>query len=81
MRTVAILVVCATIALPFAASAQSADTKYCNALSAAYRNGQLAKGDSKESVAMSKCATDPASSIPVLEKSLKDNKIALPPRG
>ena len=81
MKTVGILVVCATIALPFAASAQSADTKYCDALSASYRTSGVAKGDSMEAAAMSKCASDPKGSIPVLEKSLKDNKIPVPPRG
>jgi hypothetical protein len=81
MKTVGILLACASIALPFAAFAQSADTKYCDALSAAYRTSGVSKGDSPEAVAMAKCKTDPASSIPVLEKSLKDNKVALPPRG
>jgi len=29
---------------------------------------------------MSKCATSPATSIPVLEKALTDNKVTLPSR-
>jgi hypothetical protein len=80
MKTLGVLLVCASIAAPLAVFAQSADSKYCDALSTAYRNSGVAKGDSQEAVAMSKCSSAPASSIPVLEKSLKDNKIPLPPR-
>lgn len=75
-----LLIASVALALPFAASAQTADTTYCNALSEKYRTSGANKGDSPEAVAMSKCAKDPGSAIPALEKSLKDSKIPLPPR-
>lgn len=81
MKSLITVAICAAVALPFTASAQSADAKYCDALSATYRTSGANKGDSPEAVAMSKCAKDPASAIPVLEKSLKDSKIPLPARG
>ena len=81
MKSLITVAICAAIGLPFAASAQSADTKYCNALSEKYRTSGTNKGDSPEAIAMGKCANDPASAIPVLEKSLKDAKIPLPARG
>lgn len=83
----------AAIALTLTASsiafAQSNDTKYCNALSASYdqyvessggRGGKQAPMANVET-AKSKCQSDPASAIPVLEGVLKDNKISLPSRG
>jgi hypothetical protein len=68
--------------LPFAASAEMSDTEYCNALSKLHRETvpSTATPDVTVPEAMSKCATSPASAIPVLEKSLKDNKVALPKR-
>lgn len=85
--TLAIASVSLALALPSAASAQSADSKYCSALSDKY--SQFAQDNGGKShnappadvaAAMSKCGTDPASATPVLEKVLKDNKITLPPR-
>jgi ligand-binding sensor protein len=76
------------VSLPVAASAQSADAKYCTALSDKYsryldmsskKGAQPQSLDAKASVG--KCqAGDTASSIPVLEKALKDAKLDLPPR-
>jgi hypothetical protein len=69
------------------AFAQSADSNYCNALSQSYtRYAQANDGRSHNAppadvaAAMSKCDSAPASAIPVLEKTLTDAKISLPPR-
>ena len=82
MKTVIAIVLSAGMALPFAAFAQSSDVDYCNKLSATYRSGVMANSTPQAQVpeAMSKCATSPATSIPVLEKVLTDNKVALPKR-
>jgi hypothetical protein len=58
------------------------DTEYCNALSKLYREtvASTATPDVTVPEAMSKCASSPASSIPVLEKALTDNKVTLPKR-
>jgi hypothetical protein len=73
---------------PLAAFAQSADATYCSALTAKYQsylNDTGKRGQDTPpvavSTAMSKCQSDPASSIPVLEGALKDAKLSLPPRG
>jgi len=72
-----------------AAFAQSADTKYCKALGASYETYVRSLTDQQRgaqpptaavSGAASKCDTAPGESIPVLEKALKDAKVALPPR-
>lgn len=82
MRALAAMIICASVALPLTAFAQSSDTEYCNALSKLYREvvPQTATPDVTVPEAMSKCATSPASSIPVLEKALTDNKVTLPKR-
>jgi hypothetical protein len=82
MKSVIAVVISVGIALPFAAFAQSSDVDYCNKLSATYRSGNMANSTPQAQVpeAMSKCATSPATSIPVLEKALKDNKMTLPSR-
>ena len=82
MKALATAAICAAIALPFTAFAQSADTKYCQALSESYRNtiAKTATPNNQVPVAMSKCATAPLEGIPALEKALKDGKVALPPR-
>jgi hypothetical protein len=77
-----------TLALSFATSAQSGDTKYCNDLGAAYQRytegGQAGRGyrplSADISAAMTKCQSDPSSAIPVLEKALHDAKVELPKR-
>jgi hypothetical protein len=82
MKAVIAIVISAGIALPFAAVAQSNDVEYCNKLSATYRSVVMGNATPQASVpeAMSKCATSPATSIPVLEKALTDNKVTLPSR-
>jgi hypothetical protein len=82
MRSLAAMIICASIALPFAAFAQMSDVDYCNALSKLYREvvASTATPDVTVPEAMSKCSTSPATSIPVLEKVLNDNKVTLPKR-
>ncbi len=80
-RTLASLAACAAVAVPLAAHAATSDTDYCNALSARYREyvgANRASGDVPEAIAG--CATNPTSSIPVLERALKDHKVDLPKR-
>jgi hypothetical protein len=83
LKMTAFLMLCTSLALPFAALGQSADAKYCSALIEKVRNelgGTQASGDVP--VAISKCnAGDTAAGIPILEKTLKDAKVTLPPRG
>jgi hypothetical protein len=64
------------------AFAQTTDAAYCAQLSAKYReyigSGQA---DVNASTAMAQCSSgNTAAGIPVLEKTLKDAKINLPPR-
>lgn len=82
MKSVIAVVISVGITLPFATFAQSSDVDYCNKLSATYRSGNMANSTPQAQIpeAMSKCATSPATSIPVLEKALKDNKMTLPSR-
>lgn len=83
MKALNMLIVCGSIAVPFGASAQSAaDVAYCNKLSATYRSivAPNSTPDATVPEAMSKCSSSPATSIPVLEKVLQDNKVTLPSR-
>jgi hypothetical protein len=75
------------LAVPGVASAKSNDSKYCEALAEKYdtyidTSGNM--GGRPTPVAVQKaedsCQTDPASAIPVLEKTLKDARFTLPPR-
>ncbi|HZQ00972.1 MAG TPA: hypothetical protein VFB13_15630 [Reyranella sp.] len=77
------------LALPAAALAQSnGDAAYCKALADKYQKYVGAKdfgrGSPPPNAAMSSasnnCSSDPAGSIPVLEKGLKAARIDLPPR-
>ncbi len=72
------------LALPFAASAQSDNVSYCNALAAKIRATRSSNmSNAATPVAMSQCSKGDeaaAKAIPVLEKELTDDKIALPPR-
>ena len=85
MSTIAkILIGCAAVALPFAATAQSNDVGYCQALSKTYRDtvSRTQTPNLVVPVAMSKCGTaGTADAIAVLEKALQDNRVSLPPRG
>ncbi len=65
--------------------AQSADTTYCNALSTThdrYINANTGRSNQTPNAAIERakqqCASDPAGSVPVLEKALKDAKVSLP---
>lgn len=88
MKTVTrTLLAFACVALPFAASAQSNDSKYCTALGDKYNTYVLASSGKSHNTAspdianaISKCASDPATAIPVLEKALNDAKVSLPAR-
>lgn len=71
----------AAVLMPLTAFAQSADTTYCRALAAKYR--EFNKGQDPQAnvaAAAAKCDAKPGEAIPALEKQLKDDKIALPPR-
>jgi len=75
------LIAGAAVALPVAAFAQSSDTAYCKALSEKYRDyAKSGSVDATAATAMAQCDKNPAAGIPVLEKHLKDGKVALPPR-
>ena len=81
MKSPTTFTICASLVIPFAALAQSADAKYCAALSAEYRKLNPAQSSGAEADAMAKCAAgDTATGIPILEKALKDAKVTLPPR-
>jgi hypothetical protein len=57
------------------------DTQYCKALSATYRRYRPVQVDETAAEAMARCETaDAASSIPVLENALNQQKIPLPRR-
>ena len=77
------------LALTQAALAQSSDAAYCKALSDKYQTYVAKKEQSHRGgqaplagidTAISRCQSDPAGSIPVLEKELQNNKLDLPPR-
>jgi hypothetical protein len=80
-RTLTYLVVCASLALPFAAMAAMTDAQYCEALGVEYRklNTQATSGAQADAIAQCK-AGNTAAGIPVLEKALKDGKVTLPSR-
>jgi hypothetical protein len=82
MKAVTAIVISAGIVLPFAAFAQMSDADYCNKLSSTYRSVVMGNSTPDAAVpeAMSKCSSSPATSIPILEKALKDNKVTLPTR-
>jgi hypothetical protein len=81
-------IVAVLLGVPGAVMAQSADSKYCTALSEKYDSYIETQGDKGGNptppdvvAAMGKCTSDPASAIPVLEKLLKAARFSLPPRG
>jgi hypothetical protein len=80
--------IAAVLLAPTMVSAQTADAKYCSALSEKYEAYLETAGDKGGRatpvdvvVAMDKCKSDPASAIPVLEEQLKAARLTLPPRG
>jgi len=83
MKTIhACLFACALFVLPIAASAQSADAKYCQALVDKFRDVESSNsGNTDVPLAMEACAKgDTATGIPIMEKALKARKVTLPPR-
>ncbi len=82
----AVLAAGLALGLSGAASAQSKDSAYCTELSHSYTKYVADPNSSRAptqapadvSTAQSKCASDPGSAIPVLEKALTDQKITLP---
>jgi hypothetical protein len=63
------------------AGALMSDSEYCKALSATYRRYRAGNIEEVPAVAMTKCeTTEAASAIPLLEKSLTDNRIPIPAR-
>ena len=79
-QTLTLLAVGVSLALPLSASAQpAADTAYCKKLSAVYRAYNEGNDPTNAiAVALSKCNTGAAASIPVLEKALTDDGFKLP---
>lgn len=91
IRSVAAAMV--ALVLPSAAIAQqqqplASDVNYCNTLAGLYNRyvvgysgtGSQGTPDLTVEGAITQCGTDPANSIPVLEKVLKNNDFTLPPR-
>jgi hypothetical protein len=78
--TLTFLAVSASLLLPLAASAQTpADVAYCKKLSSVYRAYNEGSDPATAiAVALSKCNTSAAASIPVLEKALTDDGLKLP---
>ncbi len=82
----------AALALSGAAIAQqsppAADVAYCQAMADLYQRyvigssgtGSVGTPDLTTKEAMITCGSTPASSIPILEQALKDNRIDLPKR-
>jgi hypothetical protein len=71
-----------SLLLPFAASAQSNDAKYCSALSDTYKR-YVGGSDAQHKGAMPNATVTTAMDkcdIPVLEKALTDAKVELPKR-
>ena len=84
---IACLLAIASVAAPAAVFAQSADSKYCSALSDKYRTYAQDNGGKSHNAppadvatAMSKCSSEPGSAIPVLEGALNAAKVSLPAR-
>jgi len=84
----AIMPLIAGMSIATSSNAQSTtgDATYCQALSKNFvaggvvvpgNDGQISLDDS---VAISQCKDNPGLAIPVLEKALRDNGVALPPR-
>jgi len=88
MKTSHLLAAALLLALPGAAMAQAGDVAYCQALASKYQryvvgmsgSGKVATPNVSVETAVTKCNSDAARSIPVIEKSLRDNQIDLPPR-
>ena len=88
MKILAAMVVTASFIVPGVVLAQSADTKYCDALADKYDTYLETAGDMggrptpiEVVKAIESCKSNPAPAIPVLEKALKASRLSLPPRG
>lgn len=75
------------VLLPTFANAEQDDAAYCQALADKYRryvadnqNTRRLETNISVDVAMTRCASKPADSIPTLEKALKDAMVDLPKR-
>ena len=74
-------IACAVLTLPVAVQAQSSDAQYCRALADVWRAYNRGMDPAVEvATAITHCNGSPATAIPVLEKALKDDKLALPKR-
>jgi hypothetical protein len=83
MKTIGMCVIAGmSLVLPFAASAQSDDAKYCQALIDKFRDVESSNsGNVDIPIAMAACAKgDTATGIPIMEKALRARKVTLPPR-
>ena len=66
---------------PFTAFGQSTHAKYCQSLADLYRTTNQQNMDATMPEAINQCNKgNTAAGIPVLEKALKEAKVALPPR-
>jgi hypothetical protein len=79
-RKLSFLMMCTSLVFPVAVSAQSTgDVAYCKKLSAVYRAYNEGMDPATDvAVALSKCNTAAAASIPVLEKALTADGMKLP---
>jgi hypothetical protein len=85
VKSIALILVIASLAVPLSARAQSDDQAYCAQLSDLYRryvqNAPGRRGDVEASVALEDCSKGKtAAAIPVLEKKLRAANIT-PPGG
>ena len=81
MRILGTCLIAGMVLAPLAAFGQSADAKYCQALADSYRKTNSQNMDAAVPEAINQCNKgNTAAGIPVLEKALKDAKVALPPR-
>jgi hypothetical protein len=84
-RTLALLMVAVSVALPLTAYAQPSDAKYCQTLLAQYDTFVVnapnpRRSNSAAELAAAKCRAGDPAGIPGLEKALQDAKIDIPRR-
>jgi hypothetical protein len=81
MKFIAACLLASVAFTPFAAFAQSSDATYCQALAKLYREVNKGTASGAGAEAINQCNQgNTAAGIPVLEKSLTDAKVSLPPR-
>lgn len=88
IRLFAVAIALSMSSAAFAQTASKSDSDYCVALSHQYDkyvndpNAHRPEATPADvGTAKGKCASDPKSAIPVLEKALTDKKVSLPARG